>query len=61
MKSMSKLQLADCAGISVKTLMNWCRPFNEELAQMGLIPNAKALPPHIVKFICEKFDIDIGP
>lgn len=61
MKSMSKFQLADCAGVSVKTLMNWCRPFSEQLTRMGMSAHAKVLPPHIVKFICEKLDIDIRP
>ena len=55
---MSKSQLADCAGVSVRTLMNWCAPFKKELTRMGMSPTAKVLPPHIVKFICEKFDID---
>lgn len=59
MKAMSKQQLADRAGVSVNTLMNWCRPFREELSRMGMLPNAKVLPPHIVSFIAEKFCIDI--
>ena len=59
MKAMSKQQLADAAGVSVNTLMNWCRPYREQLAQMGLLPNAKVLPPHIVKFISDTFCIDV--
>jgi transposase len=59
MIAMSKQQLADAAGVSVNTLMNWCKPYREQLAQMGLQPNAKVLPPHIVKFISEKFCIDV--
>ncbi len=59
MIAMSKQQLADAAGVSVNTLMNWCKPYREQLAQMGLLPNAKVLPPHIVKFISEKFCIDV--
>ena len=55
---MSKQQLAEKAGVSVNTLMNWCKPFNEELTRMGLRPNAKVLPPHIVKFLTEKLCID---
>ena len=35
MKSMYKQELADCAGVSVKTLMNWCDPLRQELARMG--------------------------
>lgn len=56
---MSKSELADKAGVSVNTLMNWCRPFREELARMGMLPNAKILPPHIVKFIAERLCIDV--
>jgi transposase len=59
MIAMSKQQLADAAGVSVNTLMNWCRPYREQLAQMGLLPNAKVLPPHIVKFISDTFCIDV--
>ena len=56
---MSKQQLADCAGVSVNTLMKWCRPFMNELEQMGLKPRAKILPPHIIKYIADKFTIII--
>ena len=59
MNAMSKLQLAQFAGVSVKTLMSWCEPYKDELAAMGMKPNNKVLPPHIVKFIIAKFDIDI--
>ena len=59
MKSMYKQELADCAGVSVKTLMNWCDPFRQELARMGLNPRAKKLPPHVVAVLSEKFCIDV--
>ena len=59
MKAMSKQQLADRAGVSVRTLMEWCKPFQEELVAMGLRPNAKVLPPKIVAFLAEKFCIDV--
>jgi len=59
MKAMSKQQLADCAGVSVNTLMKWCKPFTNELKLMGLSPNDKVLPPNIVKFLVEKFCIDL--
>ena len=32
---MSKQQLAEAAGVSVKVLMNWCRPYREEFEKMG--------------------------
>ena len=59
MKAMSKQQLADAAGVTTKTLMSWCDPYMKELESMGLLPNMKVLPPHIVRFIAEKFCIDL--
>ena len=59
MKAMSKQQLADAAGVSVTTLMNWCKPFRKELEAMGLSQNMRVIPPNAVKFIAEKFCIDI--
>ena len=58
MKAMSKSELADKAGVSVGTLMRWCKPFEDDLNAMGLQPNAKVLPPHIVKYLTEKLCID---
>ena len=59
MKAMTKQQLAQCAGVTVRTLFNWCRPYRKELARMGLKPKDRVLPPRIVKFIAEKFCIDV--
>lgn len=59
MKAKSKQQLADAAGVSVKVLMSWCRPYHSKLEAMGLKPKDKLLPPHIVKFIAETFCIDV--
>ena len=56
---MSKQQLADAAGVSVTTLMNWCRPFRKELEAMGLRPGMRVLPPKIVRFIAETLCIDL--
>ena len=60
MKAMTKQQLAQCAGVTVKTLMAWCRPYRRELSQMGLTPGMRVLPPHIVKWMSEQFCIDVG-
>lgn len=57
---MTKQQLADCAGVSVRTLMNWCRPYRMELSRMGMTPGMRVLPPRIVKWMSERFCIDIG-
>jgi hypothetical protein len=59
MKAMTKQQLADCAGVSVRTLMNWCEPFRSELERMGMKPSSRVLPPHVVKYLSELFCIDV--
>lgn len=59
MRAMSKQELADCAGVSVRTLMNWCEPYKEELRQLGLKRFTKILNPAIVAFISEKCCIDV--
>ena len=60
MKAMTKQKLADSAGVTTKTLKSWCKPFMSELEAMGMQPYMKVLPPHIVRFIIEKFSIDVG-
>ena len=59
MKAMSKQQLAYAAGVSVDTLRAWCKPFEKEFMAMGLRPNARVLPPNVVRFIAETFCIDV--
>ena len=59
MKAMSKQQLADAAGVTVTTLMNWCRPYQKELEAMGMRPNSKVLPPRVVKYLVDLFCIDV--
>ena len=59
MKAKSKQQLADAAGVSVETLRVWCKPFERELQAMGMVPGMRILPPHIVKFLADKFCIDV--
>ena len=59
MKAMTKQQLADCAGVRVRTLLRWCKPFEKELAQMGMTPGMRVLPPNIVKWMSERFSIDV--
>ena len=59
MKSMSKQQLADKAGVSLNTLNKWCKPIQNELLQLGMIPGTRMLPPVVVKFIADRFCIDL--
>ncbi len=59
MKAMSKQQLAERAGVSMNTLNKWMKPFQQELEQLGLQPNARMLPPSALLFLAEKYCIDI--
>ena len=59
MKAMYKFELAVYAGLTSKTLRRWTKPFDEELARMGVSPSTRLLPPAAVKFICEKLAIDL--
>ena len=61
MKAMTRQQIAAHAGVSVKTLRNWCSPYSEELYMLGLRPDMVVLPPNIVRWIAEKFCIDLPP
>ena len=59
MKAMTRTQLAAYAGVSVRTLANWCKPYQHELESLGLKPNMIILPPQIVEWICNRFCIDV--
>ncbi len=57
MKSMLKSELAREAGVSRRTLNNWCKPYMKELTAMGYRPTMKLLPPKIVQFMKDQFCI----
>ena len=59
MKAMSKQQLADRAGVSLKTLNRWLQPYRDIMMAKGYNSSMKVLPPHLVKFIVDKFCIDV--
>ena len=59
MKAMTKQQMADCAGVSVRTLSNWCKPHRQTLERMGVRPTMRVLPPHVVKWMTDTFCIDV--
>ncbi len=59
MKAKSKSELAELAGVSVGTLVNWFKPHMTELTALGLKPHMRVLPPKVVKFIADTYDIDI--
>ena len=59
MKAMYKYEIADRAGVTTKTLRRWLKPYQKELEAMGVKPKDQILNPSAVKFICEKFCIDV--
>ncbi len=61
MKSMTKQQIAACAGVDVRTLMVWLAPHKQKLISMGMPHGKGALPPNVVQWIATYFCIDIPP
>ena len=58
MKAMTRQELADCAGVTTKTLGNYLRRHWDELWAMGMRPN-QILPPKVVTWLVDKYGIDI--
>ena len=56
---MSKQQLADKAGVSLSTFNRWCKPLQTQLEHLGMIPGARLLPPNVVKYLADRFCIDL--
>ena len=58
-KSMYKNEIARAAGVSLGTFRSWLRTDTEALRQMGVSPSTKILPPVAVRYLCEKYCIEI--
>ena len=58
-KAMLKSELAQAAGVSLPTFRRWLLSDQEELRQMGVSPATKILPPVAVRYLCEKYCIEI--
>ena len=59
MKSYTKKQLADAAGVSTDTLRRWLIADRAYMEQQGVSCYARILPPHIVKYLSEKYGLDL--
>ena len=59
-KAMYKFELALAAGVSTSTFHRWLINDQTILQDMGVSPNAKLLPPCAVKFICDKYCIELS-
>lgn len=58
-KFISKKQLAELAGVSPRTFTRYLKSRRYILDAMGVLPNARLLPPQAVKYICEDYCIDL--
>jgi hypothetical protein len=61
MKAMLKSEIADAAGVSLRTLSRWLHnPYmREQLIAIGEPENCKKLSPKAVKLICDHYAIDL--
>ena len=59
MKSYTKAQLADAAGVSPETFRRWLKTDRAFLEANGLRPTTKLFPPNVVKYLCEKYAIEL--
>ena len=59
MKSYTKIELARAAGVSGETFRRWLRTDADFLRANHITPKTKILPPHVVKYLCEKYDIEV--
>jgi len=58
MKAMTRQELADCAGVTTKTLHNYIKRHWDELWTLGMRPR-EILPPSVVAWLVNNYGIDI--
>lgn len=59
MKSRTKIELARAAGVSPETFRRWLKSDRAFLEANNIQPTTKLLPPKVVKYLCEKYAIDL--
>ncbi len=59
MKACSKYELAAAAGVSAETFRRWLRSDKAYFEANGVSPSAKILPPKVVKYLCDKYCIEL--
>lgn len=59
MKSMTKYELASAAGVSAATFRRWLKTDSAFLEANQITPRSKILPPKVVKYLCEKYCIEV--
>ena len=58
-KAMYKSELARAAGVSGETFRKWLQSDKQQLTAMGVTLYQQLLPPNAVRYICEKYCIDV--
>ena len=59
MKSHTKNELARAAGVCTDTFRRWLKNDQAFLQANGITPTTKIFPPKVVKYLCEKYCIDL--
>ena len=59
MKSYTKIELARAAGVSGETFRRWLRTDRAFLEAHHITPKTKMLPPIVVRYLCDKYDIEM--
>ena len=52
-------QISDAVSVSTKTLNRWLKNDSQEVEKLGFKDGDKLLNPAVVKFICEKYVIEL--
>jgi len=59
MKAMLKSELASAAGVSRGTFRRWLQSDAEYMREQGVKPTSKMLPPKVVKYLIDKYCIEM--
>ena len=60
MKSKTKFEIAQAAGISTELLRRWMMVHRREIGAMGVKTTRKVLPPRVVRYLCRELGLDDG-
>ena len=58
MKSKTKSEIAQAAGISPELLRRWMMEHRNVIGAMGVKPTRRLLPPKVVRYMCRELGID---
>ena len=58
MKSKTKSEIAQAAGISPEVLRRWMMEHRRDISAMGVRPTRRLLPPKVVRYMCRELGLD---